>query len=365
MISKTARGTDPALRRARSHRGLTAALTFAFCAAAVGGCGGASHSSRAPVRTSAKAAGTVAATGSHRALDHPVRATPGGVTRLHNGPPKPRAEHGAGVAGEASCADSTLMPSAGEERQLGVAIVCLLNAERSAAGLPLLATNVSLAGVAGNFAGQMIAQKFFAHTAPDGTDLVARVRPTGYLAGDWVVGENLGWGSGDLSTPAAIMDAWMNSPEHRANVLAPDYREVGLGVAMGSPIAQYSGGAIYVADFGMHSGTASVAARRSAGTGSRTTVGAAAASVVSVPRAIVSRSSRTVLIPVRCSRGCAVTSRVYYHHRRIGSGKRRLRHAGAARVRVHLTRHLHHRRLEAVTRVRGKHRPLRSVVRLR
>jgi uncharacterized protein YkwD len=47
------------------------------------------------------------------------------------------------------------------------------------------------------------------------------------------IGENIAWGSGTLGTPAKIMDAWMHSPGHRANILKWDYREIGIGVREG------------------------------------------------------------------------------------------------------------------------------------
>jgi hypothetical protein len=62
-----------------------------------------------------------------------------------------------------------------------------------------------------------------------------------------VVGENIGWGQGALTTPRSIVDAWMASPGHRENLLSRDYTEVGLG-ALGTPGA--GAGATYTTDFG-------------------------------------------------------------------------------------------------------------------
>jgi hypothetical protein len=64
-----------------------------------------------------------------------------------------------------------------------------------------------------------------------------------------VVGENIGWGQGPLSTPRAMVEAWMNSPGHRRNILADDYAEVGLGLALGTPEST-TWGATYTTDFG-------------------------------------------------------------------------------------------------------------------
>jgi hypothetical protein len=97
----------------------------------------------------------------------------------------------------------------------------------------------------------MVQQAFFAHESPDGGTLVQRLTGVGYLHGgdDWVVGENIGWGQGPLSTPRAMVNAWMNSAGHRENILADDYREIGLGLAMGTP-SDRSWGATYTTDFG-------------------------------------------------------------------------------------------------------------------
>jgi uncharacterized protein YkwD len=106
-------------------------------------------------------------------------------------------------------------------------------------------------------ADRMVREQFFSHDTPDGGTLLARIQPTGYLpnTGDWVVGENLAWGNGPLATPQAIVAGWMNSPGHRANILAADYRDIGIGLAVGSPLATNSGGTTYVTDFGQRAPT--------------------------------------------------------------------------------------------------------------
>jgi uncharacterized protein YkwD len=83
----------------------------------------------------------------------------------------------------------------------------------------------------------MVRRGYFDHTAPDGVDFSDRILGAGYAGrGEgWTVGENLAWGSGELSTPAALMRAWMNSPGHRENVLKAPYREFGFGLSLGTP----------------------------------------------------------------------------------------------------------------------------------
>ena len=51
----------------------------------------------------------------------------------------------------------------------------------------------------------------------------------------WTLGENLAWGTGKFSTARGVHDAWMQSPGHRANILKPAYRELGIGIRVGVP----------------------------------------------------------------------------------------------------------------------------------
>lgn len=102
----------------------------------------------------------------------------------------------------------------------------------------------------------MVAHHYFAHSAPDGRDYGDRIRRLGYISGGgfWMLGENLGWGAGAAATPAAIVQAWMNSPPHRHNILTGTFRDLGVAVAIGSP--RYRRGpraATYTTDFGYRS----------------------------------------------------------------------------------------------------------------
>jgi hypothetical protein len=67
-----------------------------------------------------------------------------------------------------------------------------------------------------------------------------RIEGTGYMRGarTWTVGENLVWGTGPLSTPQALVTAWMNSPPHRENLLRPTFREIGVAAADGTPVSR-------------------------------------------------------------------------------------------------------------------------------
>jgi uncharacterized protein YkwD len=134
------------------------------------------------------------------------------------------------------------------------AVLCLMNAQRTARGLKRLRAQPDLAEAAGRFARQMVRDRFFDHTSPGGSTMVSRIKATSYLrdAVRWTVGENLAWGTGTKATPRATVDAWMHSADHRANLLDRGFAEVGIGIAAGAPAqlqADETGGT-YVTDFG-------------------------------------------------------------------------------------------------------------------
>lgn len=98
----------------------------------------------------------------------------------------------------------------------------------------------------------MVLGGFFSHVEPSGQGLVRRLQMSRYLHSGlryWRAGENLGWGREGSSTPLWMVRAWMGSPLHRANVLEPTYRELGIGVVSGVPGGV--DGATYTTDFGV------------------------------------------------------------------------------------------------------------------
>lgn len=150
------------------------------------------------------------------------------------------------------CANANLQPAPGNLPAIRRATLCLLNVQRTSHGLRKLHANRPLRRVATRYARQMVARSFFAHVSPAGSTFVDRIRRTAYLdrANGYSVGENLAWGAGPLSTPRRIVRAWMDSPGHRANILNGVYRDIGVGVALGVPVAGGGPGATYVNEFG-------------------------------------------------------------------------------------------------------------------
>src|SRR3954447_24103529 len=157
----------------------------------------------------------------------------------------------------AACPGADLVPTAGNLAQVGQATLCLLNDERGAAGLRPLTIAPALSTPSAAYSARMVAENFFAHESPDGTTLTSRLTAAGYISpdGDWIVGENIAWGQGDLGTARNIMVAWMNSPGHRHNILTGDFTQVGVGIVPGVP-GDPSWGATYTTEFGNVADTA-------------------------------------------------------------------------------------------------------------
>jgi uncharacterized protein YkwD len=160
----------------------------------------------------------------------------------------------AGARAGGGCRDADALPGRVSQARLRAAVLCLMNAERSAHGLKRLRANPALSRAARAYARQMVRRHFFDHTSPGGSTMMSRIRSTDYVRGaaSLTVGENLAWGAGTWATPRVIVRAWMRSREHRANVLDPEFRDVGIGVAGGAParLDAETRAATYVTDFG-------------------------------------------------------------------------------------------------------------------
>ncbi len=107
-------------------------------------------------------------------------------------------------------------------------VVRLTNQKRQEAGLSLLTYNSDLAGAAYTKGVDMITKDYWAHVAPDGTQPWKFFNDFGYKYK--YAGENL---ARDFTNPSSAVDAWMNSPTHRENILNPKYKEIGIGVVEG------------------------------------------------------------------------------------------------------------------------------------
>jgi uncharacterized protein YkwD len=149
------------------------------------------------------------------------------------------------------CAATTVAAGQAPAATVGRAVRCLVNAQRAAHGLKPLRPSRELRVAAERHGADMVAHSFFDHVSPFTGAITNRVRRAGYLRGDdYALGEDIAWGEGELSSPEAIVTAWMNSPGHRAVILDRDFRDVGVGIAAGVPVASELPGATFVLDVG-------------------------------------------------------------------------------------------------------------------
>ncbi|MGC9379911.1 CAP domain-containing protein [Streptomyces sp. MH13] len=158
----------------------------------------AAPASRAPARTTAKSGGDRAADGSGS----------GSGT-------------GTGSASEPG-------PGSGGVGGSEARVLALVNEERAAAGCSPVTANSRLTRAADDYSDVMASSGVMSHTGPDGSTMASRVEAAGY---QWsTLGENIARGQADA---ASVMDSWMNSPGHRANILNCSFKELGVGVHFG------------------------------------------------------------------------------------------------------------------------------------
>ena len=113
-------------------------------------------------------------------------------------------------------------------------IVDAMNRERAARGLTPLRINRRLTLAANDRVGDMLSKHYFDHVSPEGMSPFKWVEREGYAYHE--VGENLAIGY----RSDAVVDGWMRSPGHRANILGAGYDEVGVAVAPESPMRGYA-----------------------------------------------------------------------------------------------------------------------------
>jgi uncharacterized protein YkwD len=154
------------------------------------------------------------------------------------------------------CQNTELTPEAGNLPLVRAAVLCLINRKRAENDESPLVLNPELEQAAEGHCEELIADDYFAHVSPSGETPVDRIRAAGYIPNSsvgYVIGENLAWGTYQLSTPQSIASAWFASPGHLANILEAQYRDTGIGVtpAVPSSLAPGAPGATYAQEFGV------------------------------------------------------------------------------------------------------------------
>lgn len=108
-------------------------------------------------------------------------------------------------------------------------VIRLVNVQRSNAGLHLLTTNWQLCRVARYKSADMANKGYFSHTSPTYGSPFQMMESFGLKFS--AAGENIAYGQ---RTPAEVMNAWMNSPGHRSNIMNGTYTQIGVGLAKNS-----------------------------------------------------------------------------------------------------------------------------------
>jgi len=147
--------------------------------------------------------------------------------------PAARAAPGTAVAGarqHATRPDVSAGPHARAQRQ----ILALVNEDRRRSGCGGISLDRRLSDAAGEHAADMARRDYFAHESPDGEGSGDRMRAAGY---DWRrYGENIARGA---DSPRDVVDSWMRSPEHRANILDCRLHQMGVGLAIAGDHTAY------------------------------------------------------------------------------------------------------------------------------
>jgi serralysin len=124
--------------------------------------------------------------------------------------------------------------------QYEVQMLALINAERAAQGIAPLRLNAKLNDAAETHSQWMLEEDVFSHDGAAGSDPGDRMRDAGYqFSGSWTWGENISWrstgGAAGISDEVVAMhNSLMNSPGHRANILNPNFVEIGIGIEVGT-----------------------------------------------------------------------------------------------------------------------------------
>jgi uncharacterized protein YkwD len=145
------------------------------------------------------------------------------------------------AAGGAGCANRNVSSGSAPLPEMRAAVVCLINEQRIARGLPPLSVSAKLNRVAQHWTDAMISHHEFSHAR-----FIARIDAAHY---DWrVAEENIATG---YLTPSQAVTAWMASPDHCRNILDPTIRNVGSG-ELPAPVRGWaSGPSTWTQDFGL------------------------------------------------------------------------------------------------------------------
>ncbi|MGW3041321.1 CAP domain-containing protein [Kitasatospora sp. NPDC001159] len=218
-----------------THEGIQVPGAGGAVPAPGGGVPGSSSATDASASASATASPTASPTATATASPTAQPTATAQPTTAKASPTATRTAASTAGAAAAATAQRTLASSAptpvggGPSSSYAQQVVDLVNAERAKAGCDPVTAEPRLASAAQSHSDDMADRNYFDHASPEGYHADHRIEATGYRWSTW--GENIARGQKD---PAAVMDAWMNSPGHRANILNCAFKQLGVGVRTGS-----------------------------------------------------------------------------------------------------------------------------------
>ncbi len=166
-------------------------------------------------------------------------SVPTGISPPASPVPSSAAPSPSATTSAASTSPSTAATTAFRPTPLEDEAVRLTNAARKAAGCPAVRLDAHLRTAAREHSTDMAQKRYFSHTGSDGTSFDQRVTAAGYRN---PLSENIAEG---YPTAAAVLQAWLNSPPHKANIVDCSAKAVGVGVARAS-----NGAVLWTEDFG-------------------------------------------------------------------------------------------------------------------
>ncbi|MEU1514762.1 CAP domain-containing protein [Streptomyces sp. NPDC005811] len=175
-----------------------------------------------PSATRASATATPAGTPSATPSGATASASPSATAEPTVTPAATPSEEPASATPAPKATSSAAYPDSGATAR----VLSLVNAERDKAGCSPLTENAKLTKAAQDHSQDMADHQNMSHTGSDGSSMSDRLSRVGYTFSS--AGENVAAGYG---TPESVMDGWMNSPGHKANILNCGFKEIGVGLA--------------------------------------------------------------------------------------------------------------------------------------
>ena len=149
----------------------------------------------------------------------------------------------AAPAGAASCPNMDMPSAQLTLDQFDDSMFCMVNQTRAGYGVQTLKPNSLLRRAASAYTNSLLRGRFFSHHGdfaghPHTMTPIGRLREIGYVRSGyvWIVGEDLRWSTPETSTPADILQMWLNSPDHRMYLLKPKFDELGVVGRRGTPL---------------------------------------------------------------------------------------------------------------------------------